>query len=317
MTRQALVTGGAGFIGSHLCERLINDGWSVIVVDNLSSSDESNLHHLRSSALTLYREDICNLDFMTRLLRQADALFHLAAMVSVPQSIQEPRLCYDVNVKAFTGMLEALRDHPIPVLYASSAAVYGSGGNGPLMESAPLAPQSPYGASKAMDEMAAAAAESAWNIPTVGFRFFNVYGPRQNPEGPYASVIPRFATALLKGTPLMVYGDGEQTRDFVYVGDVTRIMALAEAKAEKLVGSVVNVGCGQATSINRVRKLLTDMVPTTSLPQYLDERPGDIRHSVAHIGRLSGLCDPATFCTLEDGVAKTLEWYRSHEEQKR
>ncbi len=316
MMRQALVTGGAGFIGSHLCERLISEGWSVTVVDNLSSSDGSNLNHLKGSNMALHREDIRDMDLMTSLLHRADALFHLAAMVSAPQSIQEPRLCYDVNVRAFADILASLRDRPIPVLYASSAAVYGNGGDGPQMETAPLAPQSPYGASKAMDEMAASASASAWGIPAVGFRFFNVYGPRQNPEGPYASVIPRFATSLLRGTPITVYGDGEQTRDFVYVGDVARVMAFAEAEARKLAGSVINVGCGQGTSVNQVGELLTELKPASSPPQYLEERPGDIRHSVADITRLSKLCDTGTFCPLNEGIAKTFEWYQLHEEKK-
>ncbi|PIE54348.1 MAG: hypothetical protein CSA35_06405 [Dethiosulfovibrio peptidovorans] len=317
MIRRALVTGGAGFIGSHLCDRLISDGWSVTVLDNLSSSDGTNLEHLKGSNLAIHHGDIRDLDLIVRLLHQADILFHLAAMISVPQSLQEPRLCYDVNVRAFADILETLRDRPIPVLYTTSAAVYGPGGKGPQREDSSLAPQSPYGASKAMDEILAAASTAAWGIPTLGFRLFNVYGPRQNPEGPYASVIPRFVTAFLRRRPVTIYGDGEQTRDFVYVGDAARVMVLAESKTEILAGSVINVGCGRSTSVTRVREILTELVPSSTLPVYQDERPGDIRHSIADVDRLSRICDLDTFYPLKDGIVKTLDWYRSHEEKDR
>ncbi|EFC90731.1 NAD-dependent epimerase/dehydratase [Dethiosulfovibrio peptidovorans DSM 11002] len=308
--KKALVTGGAGFIGSHLCGVLIDRGWNVSVVDDLSSSDGSNIEGL-GDRVSLHVGDIRDLDLMKGLLEDSDALFNLAAMVSVPKSVQKPRECYEVNVTAFSDMLELLKDRPVPVVYASSAAIYGEGADdGPRRETELPMPQSPYGASKAMDELVAAAAFRCWGIPSVGLRFFNVYGPRQNPEGPYASVIPRFTTALLDGRAVTVFGDGEQTRDFVHVEDVARVMVKAADEAQSIGGSVMNVGSGRRASVNEVYSLLSRLVSEKESPSFEPERPGDIRHSFADLSELRSLMDLSSFRSLEDGIDDTVSYYR-------
>ncbi|MEA3283591.1 MAG: NAD-dependent epimerase/dehydratase family protein [Synergistota bacterium] len=308
--KKALVTGGAGFIGSHLCDLLIDRGWTVSVLDDLSGTDGSNIEHLEGKGVELYRGDIRDLALMERLQASVDGVFHLAAMVSVPRSVREPKECYEVNVTAFSDMLELLKDRPVPVVYASSAAIYGEGADdGPRRETELPMPQSPYGASKAMDELVAAAASRCWGIPSVGLRFFNVYGPRQNPEGPYASVIPRFTTALLDGRAVTVFGDGEQTRDFIHVKDVARVMVRAAEEAQSIGGSVMNVGSGRRASVNEVYTLLSRLVPEKESPSFELERPGDIRHSFADLSRLRALMDLSSFRSLEDGIDDTLSYY--------
>ncbi len=310
-TKKALVTGGAGFIGSHLCELLVGSGWEVSVVDDLSSSDGSNIRHLIGRGVALHERDIRDLDFMASALAESDALFHLAAMVSVPLSVKEPRRCYEVNVTAFSDMLELLGDRPIPVVYASSAAVYGEGtDDGPRRESEIPMPQSPYGASKAMGELIAAASSRCYAMPTVGLRFFNVYGPRQNPKGAYASVIPRFIKAVIEGRRPEIFGDGEQTRDFISVRDIARVMIMAADSAVPGDPKVMNVGSGRRESVMGIYRIISRMVPSSEPPLFLPERPGDIRHSFADLAGMAAMVNLSSFVPLEEGIRETLKYYR-------
>lgn len=307
---KAVVTGGAGFIGSHLCDHLIQMGWTVDVVDDLSLSDGSNIKHLLDKGLKLHVRDIQDLDYISPLLKNCDGLFHLAAMVSVPLSVERPRQCYRTNLTAFSDLLDVLRSRPVPVVYASSAAIYGEGADdGPRRESEIPMPQSPYGASKAMDELAAAAASRCYSIPTVGLRFFNVYGPRQNPKGPYASVIPRFATALTEGRPVTIFGDGDQTRDFIFVKDIARVMVKAAEQSIPFHPSVMNVGSGRRESVSGVYRILSSMIKDSLPPEFKAERPGDIKHSFADLTKLSNLMDLTSFKPLEEGIKETLTYY--------
>lgn len=308
--KKAVVTGGAGFIGSHLCEHLIELGWTVDVVDDLSLSDGSNIKHLEGNGVKLHVKNVEDLDFISSIVKNCDGLFHLAAMVSVPLSVERPRECYRTNLTAFSDLLDVIRSRPVPVVYASSAAIYGEGtDDGPRRESEVPMPQSPYGASKAMDELAAAAASRCYSIPTAGLRFFNVYGPRQNPKGAYASVIPRFATAMLGGKPATIFGDGEQTRDFIFVKDVARVMVKAAEQRAPSVPSVMNVGSGRRESVSGVYRILSSLVQNPLPPEFLAERPGDIKHSFADLTKLSAIIDLSSFVGLEEGIERTLAYY--------
>ena len=308
--KKAMVTGGAGFIGSHLCEHLIELGWTVDVVDDLSLSDGSNIKHLEGNGVKLHVKNVEDLDFMSSIVKNCDGLFHLAAMVSVPLSVERPRECYRTNLTAFSDLLDVIRSRPVPVVYASSAAIYGEGtDDGPRRESEVPMPQSPYGASKAMDELAAAAASRCYSIPTVGLRFFNVYGPRQNPKGAYASVIPRFATAMVEGKPATIFGDGEQTRDFIFVKDVARVMVKAAEQSDPSVSSVMNVGSGRRESVSGVYRILSSLVQNPLPPEFMPERIGDIKHSFADLTKLSAIIDISSFVGLEEGIERTLAYY--------
>ncbi len=308
--KKAVITGGAGFIGSHLCEHLIELGWTVDVVDDLSLSDGSNIAHLKGSGVKLHVRSVEDLDFMSSMIKDCDGLFHLAAMVSVPLSVERPVECYRANLTAFSDLLDVIRSRPVPVVYASSAAIYGEGtDDGPRRESEVPMPQSPYGASKAMDELVAAVASRCYSIPTVGLRLFNVYGPRQNPKGAYASVIPRFATAMIDGNPATIFGDGEQTRDFLFVKDVARVMVKVAEQADPSIPLVMNVGSGVRESVGGVYRILSSMVQNPLPPEFMPERPGDIKHSFADLTKLSAIMDLSSFVGLEEGIERTLAYY--------
>lgn len=311
-----LVTGGAGFIGSHLCDLLLQKGLKVTVLDNLSTGRSENVSMFEGNSNYEFVEgDIRNREVLEKQVHRADAVFHLAAMVSVPLSLEKPDECYEVNVKSFNELLLAARGRKTPVIYASSAAIYGEGvDEGPRAEEENPDPLSPYGASKAIDELLALTATNAWDVPTVGMRFFNVYGPRQVPDGAYASVIPRFSTAILSGKPATIYGDGSQTRDFIYAGDIARTLAEAARKSSSLSGTVVNVGSGRRSSVNDVYRIITGMHEPCVEPVFMDERPGDIKHSYAKLGRLSAFMDLSTFTSLEKGIEYTVSYYSKEKE---
>lgn len=311
-----LVTGGAGFIGSHLCDLLLQKGFRVTVLDNLSTGRSENVSMFEGNVNYEFIEgDIRNREVLERQVERADTVFHLAAMVSVPLSLERPDECYEVNVKSFNELLLAARSRKIPVIYASSAAIYGEGvDEGPRAEEENPSPLSPYGASKAIDELLALTATNAWGVPTVGMRFFNVYGPRQVPDGAYASVIPRFSTAILAGEAATIYGDGSQTRDFIYAGDIARTLAEAAQKSSHMSGTVVNVGSGRRSSVNDVYRIIANIQKPFVAPVFMDERPGDIKHSYARLDRLSSFMDLSTFTSLEKGIENTVSYYSKEKE---
>ena len=308
--KSALVTGGAGFIGSHMTDVLIADGWSVTVLDNLSTGSADNLSHLcNDSNLTFVHGDVENVDLLRKELSGIDAVFHFAALVSVPLSIERPAECHRINVNAFNNLLLELKNKKIPVLYASSASVYGNRDGGVRHENESPLPLSPYGASKAMNEIQAAMAWNVWKIPAVGFRFFNGYGPRQDPDGAYASVIPRFCDALARGKRPVVYGDGSQTRDFIHVKDLAQVLLRMSSIAYKLGGRVFNVATGNSLSVRELLRLIADKMDKFPNEERLPERKGDIRHSQADIEALKKELGPLSFRNINDGLDDTIEWY--------
>lgn len=307
MQRHALVTGGAGFIGSHLCDRLAADGWFVTIVDNLSSGSRDSVAPLLASGHARLLEcDVRDTHRFAPIFREVGCVFHLAAEVSVARSVEQPALCADVNVLAFVEILHLARERSVPVVYASSSAVYGNRDDAAIAENAPPAPASPYGASKLADEAFARAATDSLGVPTVGLRFFNVYGPRQNPDGDYAAVVPAFIRAALSGKAPQIHGDGRQTRDFIFVADVVHALAESANRATDLAGDVLNVGSGTATSILELARITAGCATSAPLaPVFLPRRSGDIRNSCADIRKMRTSLGIEISTPLDEGIAQT------------
>ena len=313
MHRSALVTGGAGFIGSHMVEELISDGWDVTVFDNLITGKRENLEDLLGDPrLTFVVGDITDKNLLNKLLEGKDAVFHFAAMVSVPLSIELPEECHAVNVTAFNNLIIALKDKKIPLIYASSAAVYGSRDEGIRHEGEIPLPMSPYGASKAINEIQAGSAARVWGLDSVGFRFFNVYGPRQQPFGAYASVIPRFCCAIAKGDSPVVFGDGTQTRDFIYVKDLTSVLLKMFYKVSKNRGRVFNLGTGINMSVNELLKMISEIMASDVKEERKPERAGDIKTSIADITLLKDEIGDIDFTDIRLKLKKTADWYKNN-----
>ncbi len=304
---KALVTGGAGFIGSHLVRALLERGHQVRVLDNLTTGREENLEAL---AVDLRIGDIRHPSAVTQAVRDVDFVFHLAALVSVAESVADPLGCYAVNLTGSLNVLaESAEARVRRVVLASSAAVYGSV-EGCVDESTPTWPVSAYGASKLAMEGAARLYSSAYGLPTVCLRLFNVYGPRQSPDSPYAAVIPLFVRQMLASQSPTIDGDGTQTRDFVFVTDAARAFILA-AEAGDAAGEVFNIAGGRSISVLDVYTSIRGRLGSSVPAIYGPPRPGDIRTSAADI-RLAearlGFC-PAT--ALDEGTRETIEWFQS------
>ena len=303
---RVLVTGGAGFIGSHLVERLLVEGHSVRVLDNLS---RGRTEGLPAEGYELVEGDVRDRAIVKASLDGVDQVFHLAAQVSVPASTQAPVECYEVNLTGSLQVLDASRKAGVKrVVLASSAAVYGDF-LGPVSETTPAAPLSPYAASKLGMEQAAKLFTESFGLPTVCLRFFNVYGPRQAPDSQYAAVIPGFIQAGLVQEPMVIHGDGQQRRDFVCVTDAVEACMLA-ASREQANGSVVNIGGGGSVTIRDLAGILQRLIPGTPKPTLGPGREGDIRNSEAELSRAHALLGYHPATTLERGLEATIEWFR-------
>ncbi len=302
---KALVTGGAGFIGSHLAEGLVRRGHEVRVFDNLSTGSLDNLAPVRD-AVEVVIGDLRDDEAVNRAVEGVEVVFHQAADPSVPRSISHPRDCYDINVLGTLNLLAAARDAGCRrVVFASSCAVYGNDPRQPKSEELPPAPESPYASSKLAGEELCQVFTRVYGLEAVALRYFNVYGPRQSPDGPYASVIPRFIADLKAGARPRVFGDGEQTRDFIFVGDVVEAN-LRAATADEAVGEVVNVGSGRSTSLNTLLTVLAPLIGNTVEPIYEAERPGDVRHSLAETSKARRLLGFEAQTSLAEGLAQTV-----------
>lgn len=311
--KHALVTGGAGFIGSHTVRALLESGWSVSVLDDLSGGSLKALSpYLGRDGFSFIKASIADHAALREAIRGADAVFHLAAMVSVPLSVEKPEECFQTNVAAFDGLLLELRGAGIPLLYASSAAVYGDRSGGARGEEETPKPLSPYGASKAMNEMQALAAWHSWGVPSAGFRFFNVYGEGQSVSGAYASVIPKFCEALAKGVRPRVYGDGGQTRDFIYVGDVARALLSFVPIIEDNSGEVFNIASGESHSVSAILDKLRDISGHALDAEILPGRVDDIRHSRADLTKIKSVLTGFSATDINEGLKKTYGWYKNN-----
>jgi UDP-glucose 4-epimerase len=300
-----LVTGGAGFIGSHLCDALAARGDTVRVLDDLSTGRRENL----PPSATLIEAEIADPAAVARALEGVHGCFHLAAIASVEKGVTDWLGTHRANCTGSITLFDAIRrqGRPFPVVYASSAAVYGDTAAVPIDEATPCLPLSAYGADKYATELHARVATHVHNIPTTGLRFFNVYGPRQDPQSPYSGVISIFCARIPAGRPVVIYGDGEQTRDFVYVGDVVR--ALLAAMALNLPGApVFNVCTGIPTSVNALTQLIATLAGRTPDARNQPGRAGEIRDSFGTPGSADAALGIAGRVSLRDGLGTVLDW---------
>jgi len=304
MGKMALVTGGAGFIGGHLTERLLAEGWQVRVLDNFSSGKLENLPvgHLEVLEADIRDEDACR-----RACRGVDSVFHLAAIASVASSVADPVHSHEVNVNGTLTMLMAARDQNVRrFVLSSSASVYGDADQVPTPEDAPLRPQSPYATGKATGELYCRNFWELYGLETVVLRYFNVFGPRQSPVSGYAAVIPQFVSAAQRNQQPVVYGDGEQTRDFVYVGNVAAANVRA-AMANGVAGMTFNVAGGEGISLLRLLEELRALSGSPLAPEFRATRAGEVRHSRADISRARQLLGFTPDVSLRAGLRRTLE----------
>ena len=303
-----LVTGGAGFIGSHLVEELVSRGEGVRVLDNLSTGKIENLSPWLER-IEFMEGDLRNPEAVRRACREVDFVLHQGALPSVPRPIADPISSNDCNVGGTLNVLLAARDEGVRrVVYAGSSSVYGDTPTLPKREDMPANPLSPYAISKYTGEMYCRAFFWLYGLETVVLRYFNVFGPRQDPTSQYAAVIPRFILALRHGEAPLIYGDGEQTRDFTYVGNVVSANLLA-CTAPDAVGSVINIACGARTSLNELVRHLKEVVGSSAEPTYADPRPGDVKHSLADISRATELLGYHVEVPLHDGFRRTAAFF--------
>ncbi|MFQ6129916.1 MAG: NAD-dependent epimerase/dehydratase family protein [Candidatus Hadarchaeaceae archaeon] len=306
---RVLVTGGAGFIGSHLVDALLARGDAVTVLDNLSSGTLNNLKiHKDNSALRFIQGDIRDTGAVERGLTDVDAVIHEAAMISVPLSIEDPELAHSVNVEGTLALLKASLGRGIKrFVFASSSAIYGEQTQLPISEDAPPKPLSPYGNSKLVAEQNCRKFYESEGLETVCLRHFNVYGTRQT--GEYAGVMTKFMERLRDNRPPIIYGDGEQTRDFIYISDVVDVTLLA-LERDGVAGKTLNVGTGRATSINELCRIFLRLSGKTGLkPTHQAPRSGEIRHSQADIANMRKLLGYEPKVSLEQGVEKLLRTF--------
>lgn len=303
------VTGGAGFIGSHLVESLVADGATVRVLDNLDSGKRSNLATV-ADRVEFLEGDVRDRAAVAGAVAGADVVFHLAAMVSVPKSVAQPIECHDICTTGTMNVLAAARDaRTRRVVFAASSAAYGDAGEGAISESKPLQPLSPYAAAKLAGEHYCSAFAAVLGVETVRLRFFNVFGPRQDPSSPYSGVISIFCSKLLAGERPTIFGDGGQTRDFVGVKDVVAALRLA-ASVPSANGKVFNVGTGKATTLLQLLAALNRAAGTELQAIHAAGRAGDIRHSLADISAIRGVLGFEPRVAFQDGIAECLEYYR-------
>jgi UDP-glucose 4-epimerase len=304
-----LVTGGAGFIGSNLVRSLLDSGHAVRVLDDQSTGRAVNLEEVEGQ-IEFVTGDLRDLETVRRAGDGVDTTFHLGAIPSVARSVAEPLASHAVNVDGTINVLTAARELGVRrVVFASSSAVYGNTPTLPKHEGMPVGPLSPYAASKLAGEGYCRAYANVFGVETVALRFFNVFGPRQNPASEYASVIPRFVNRMLSGERPGIFGDGLQTRDFTYVENVVRACELAAAAGPDAVGQVVNVGCGARTSLLDLVATLNEVLGTSIEPEFHEPRPGDVRDSEASIERATALIGYRPTVSMHEGLERTVAWF--------
>ena len=307
-----LVTGGAGFIGSHLVERLLADGARVRVFDNFSTGTRANFPFAAKfrGRLEILRGDVRRLDTLVRAARGARVIYHQAAMRSVPRSVKDPLGANANNVTGTLNVLEAARRCRVRrVVCASSSSVYGARPDLPKREEQPPAPVSPYAVSKAAGEQYAQVWTRLYGVETVGLRYFNVFGPRQDPKSEYAAVIPRFILWALRGRPLEVHGDGTQSRDFTYIDNVVEANVLA-ARAPDAAGEVFNVGCGDRVTLLAIVAALEAILGRPLARRHTPARAGDVPHTLADVAKAKRLLAYTPLVGFEEGFRRTVDHFR-------
>jgi nucleoside-diphosphate-sugar epimerase len=310
-----VVTGGAGFIGSNTVDELVRRGHSVVVLDDLSAGKEENLAEIRSK-ITFVKGSINDIEAVQKAMHQADYVIHLAARTSVPRSVKDPLETNRVNVDGTLNVLVAARDNKVKrVVYAASSSAYGETPTLPKTEAMQPVPISPYGVSKYVGELYAQTFGRCYGLENVCVRYFNIFGPRQDPDSPYSGVLSRFSTAFLDGTAPTVFGDGEQTRDFTFVDNAVQANLLA-CEALSASGRVFNVGTGHAISLNGVLGMLRKISGKQLEAKYEPARDGDIRDSLADISLAKEFLGYEPSVYFEEGLQRTYEWYQAQEPAK-
>lgn len=307
---KALVTGGAGFIGSHIAARLVEDGHEVRVLDNFSTGDRANLAVLDGS-FELVEGDMQSYERAHNAVQGCEVVFHQAALPSVPRSIQDPLTSNSANVVGTLNLLLAARDSEVRrVVFASSSSIYGADETLPKHEGLPSMPISPYAVAKQAGEAYCRSFSRVYGLETVALRYFNVFGPRQDPLSQYSAVIPKFITALLRGESPVVYGDGEQSRDFTYIDNVVDAN-LRAAAAQGVEGETFNIACGDRISLNRLLEEIRGIVGSDVEATYLEPRQGDVKHSLADIGRAREQLGYEPIVGFNEGLQRTVEALRA------
>jgi nucleoside-diphosphate-sugar epimerase len=307
-----LITGGAGFIGANLAHALVARGESVRILDDFSTGRPENLGGIEDR-IEILRGDLRDPAAVARAVRGTQVILHQAALNSNPRSIQEPGPTNAVNVGGTLLLLEAARAAGVRrVVYASSSSVYGDTPGLPKTEEMPLSPKAPYGVSKLAAEYYCRVFTQVYGLPTVSLRYFNVFGPRQHPDSEYAAVIPRFLRRMLAGERPVIFGDGEQSRDFTAVENVVAANLLAAGTTQGI-GEVFNIACGQTSTLNRLVAWLNQLLGTDLSPIYEAPRPADIRHSYASIRKAEAMLDYRPTLEVQEGLRRTVEWFKQHE----
>jgi nucleoside-diphosphate-sugar epimerase len=307
-----LVTGGAGFIGSHIVDELLRRGETVRVLDNMATGKRENLEHCLER-IDFIEGDIRDMETCRRACADVDFVLHQAALGSVPRSMEDPLTSHDVNVTGTLKMLIAARDEGVKrFVYAASSSTYGDHPALPKVEDRIGNPLSPYAVTKYADELYARVFGRCYGLETVGLRYFNVFGPRQDPFSQYAAVIPLFVSALMRGEAPTINGDGEQTRDFTYVGNAVAANLLACAAPAEAVGEVFNIACNERTSLNRLYRRLQELLDSDIAPLYGPSRVGDVRDSLADIDKARRLLGYKGEIKFDEGLRRSIEWYRKN-----
>lgn len=306
---RVLVTGGAGFIGSHIVHSLVESGADVRILDNFSNGNPGNLADL-DGKISTHKGDLLNPSDCAAAVADREIIFHLAALGSVPASMKDPMRYNQNNITGTLTLLEAARAAGVKrIVYSGSSSAYGDTPTLPKIETMSPAPLSPYAVSKLTCEYYMAVYARSYGMQAVTLRYFNVFGPRQNPNSQYAAVIPAFVAAMLKGEAPTIYGDGEQSRDFCFVDNVVYANLLAGKADKPLTGQVVNIACGQATTLNELYKLLQGHLKTVITPKYVPARAGDVKHSLADISAARNLLSYQPRVFFAEGLARTVAWY--------
>ena len=304
-----LVTGGAGFIGSNTVDELVRRGHSVVVLDDLSSGKEDNLAEVRNK-ITFIKGSITDIEVVRKAMHEAEYVLHLGARTSVPRSVKDPIETNKINIDGTLNVLVAAKELKVKrVVFAASSSAYGETPTLPKVETMQPQPISPYGVTKFVGELYGQTFGRCYGLENVALRYFNIFGPRQDPSSPYSGVLAKFCTAFLEDTPPVVFGDGEQTRDFTYVESAVQANLLA-CEAPNVSGKVFNVGVGGRVSLNEVLRELGKITGKTLETKYEPPREGDIRDSQANISQAREFLGYSPQVSFEEGLARTFEWYR-------
>jgi nucleoside-diphosphate-sugar epimerase len=305
-----IVTGGAGFIGSHLVAALVDQGHEVIVIDDLSTGHEHNLAACRDR-IAFVRGSVTDSDLLGELFPGTEVVFHQAALASVPRSVADPLACNEVNVTGTLKVFLAAREAGVRrVVYAASSSAYGDTEVLPKREDIPARPLSPYAVSKYVGELYGAVATAIYALPTIGLRYFNVFGPRQDPASQYAAVVPLFITSFLRGQAPTIHGDGGQSRDFTYIDNVVQANLRAAAAGPEADGKVYNIACGLRVTVEELCLQIRDLLGLSIAPQHGPARAGDVRHSLADISLAAERLGFTPEVDMAEGLRRTVAWYR-------